>query len=672
MNKTLLTLLLGTTALVSSVSEKALATSIQHRDAGHFDGSPMGFMTMNSKSCVAFDAELIQRQVAEIVKAFESQNLINQALESEKKALDIFAARNEQIKNDELLARHLQSQYDAEFAQDLSLQEENLAPETNKETGLKVRTKDWGEKFKGVSDLFKQASDNRSELHELRERHMKKFAELQEDESSNYTALAKDVTSDTIAYVQKRVARLIEKMGPAPCEFSLFSLGSMPRSESGFYTDLEIGILMKHNTVKTRKYFTQLTQRLSDELFLLGEHPDVGGKGLRIDEADNAPMHMRWFARYASPQQARNLLSSALANRTYGERMQLPYEGSRIFLTTPEQMALYSDVNHDWGVEGKTQRETRNNIRKNRQMEQKRFKTELSKALRDPANKGRPRHEISEEVRHYVRDIVRLFNARELSGIKNTRELVRNITSIYGSDRIFNEYMKRRETILSRPVEAPHPLYTSVREHLAVNNFMGDITNALLNSKNPIVSGVIDSEIDLKREFYRFPEQMLTNLGFYFNLGEQNTYKIAGILGERGFFNEEVTEILQSWMNYATSLRLKQQAHARKQGFKIPTSQEEYDDGTEKLLKEVELQERVIRLYKISGLNPEQLKKEELKLTELRSALKTHKKHAPLNEDSILSKAELAKLERFLPKCQGIFTRCLAFIQGDKEAFSKA
>lgn len=61
MNKTLLTLLLGTTALVSSVSENAFAISIQHRDAGHFDGSPMGFMTMNSKSCVAFDAELIQR-----------------------------------------------------------------------------------------------------------------------------------------------------------------------------------------------------------------------------------------------------------------------------------------------------------------------------------------------------------------------------------------------------------------------------------------------------------------------------------------------------------------------------------------------------------------------------------------------------------------------------------
>ncbi|HBN21968.1 MAG TPA: hypothetical protein DD412_01870 [Holosporales bacterium] len=382
-------------------------------------------------------------------------------------------------------------------------------------------------------------------------------------------------------------------------------------------------------------------------------------------------MHMHWFARYASPQQARNLLSDALANRTYGEHMQLPYEGSRIFLTTPEQMALYSDANHNWGVEGKTQHETRKAIRKNRQAEQRRFKKELSKALRDPANKGRPRHEISEEVQHYVRDIVRPFNARELNGIKNTRELVRNIVSIYGSDRIFNEYMNRREKILSRSVEVPHSLYTSVREHLAVNNLMGDVTSALVNEKNPIVSGVIDSEIDLKREFYRFPEQLLTNLGFYFNLGEQRTYNIAGILGERGFFNEEVAETLQSWMNYATSLRLKQQAKARKQGFKIPTSQEEYDDGTEKLLKEVELQEKVIKLYKISRLSPEQLQKEEVKLTELRSKLETHKKHVPLHEDSILSEAELAKLELFLLKCQGIFTRCLAFVQGDKDAFSR-
>ncbi len=76
---------------------------------------------------------------------------------------------------------------------------------------------------------------------------------------------------------------------------------------------------------------------LADRFFLLGEHPDVGGKGLRIDEADNAPDHLRWYARYASPEQ--------IVTLEQGELGRGPQAGSRIFVATPQEFADLLDPN---------------------------------------------------------------------------------------------------------------------------------------------------------------------------------------------------------------------------------------------------------------------------------------------------------------------------------------
>ena len=102
----------------------------------------------------------------------------------------------------------------------------------------------------------------------------------------NYQIVA-NITQETLEYVNKRIEETIKKIGPASTKFSLFSMGSLTRSESGLYTDLEIGILVKEKNIEVFNYFKKFSQVLADRFFMLGEHPDVGGKGFRMDEENN-------------------------------------------------------------------------------------------------------------------------------------------------------------------------------------------------------------------------------------------------------------------------------------------------------------------------------------------------------------------------------------------------
>lgn len=545
---------------------------------------------------------------------------------------------------------------------------DNIALDTSKtadkpKTAKTVKTKDWGQKFEAVSSLFGQVSQDRSDLQDLRERHMETYRQIRDETNPDFAGLAKDITKDTIAYVKDRADRIIEEMGPAPCEFSIFSLGSMPRGESCFYTDLEIGILMKKNTVEARRYFTKFTQRLSDQLFLLGEHPDVGGKGLRIDEADNAPMHMRWFARWSDPSQARGIMANALQNRQHGERMLLPYEGSRIFLTTPAQMARYSDTSYDWAKPRFSREEQKN-------YERRLFKREFRKALKNPAYKGLSRTEIARDVSRWVKDKAQSFSNREINQIKNTASLLRNSMSIYGSDQLFESYTQKRDRILEKKATEDHELFSNLREELAVKKLLGDMKKILADDSHVFLTGKLTDDIDLKRQFYRFPEQLLTNLGFYFNVGVQNTQDIADALYEKGVFSKEMSTFLKSWMNYATGLRMKQQEAARKQGFAIPATMEEYNDKIEDLENDIQNQNKVIEFLKTTKLTPADLLKEQEKLAELETKLKTAKKQIPQKTDSILSPDELNKLQSILPDCQDMFQRVLLWLHGDQNAFN--
>ena len=195
--------------------------------------------------------------------------------------------------------------------------------------------------FDGLSQYFSNsANPDQAKIEAIRKKHYGLIAQERQKAKPNYNDVTKTITRDIKQLVQELINEEIRRLGPPPCEYTIITLGSMARQESGPITDLEIGFLMKEKTVETYQYFEKLSQNLSDRIFLLGEHPSVGGKGFRMDEADNAPRHLRFFARNATPTEVRKLMNQAMLNRDFDK---IPYEGSRPFLATPEEFAKYSD-----------------------------------------------------------------------------------------------------------------------------------------------------------------------------------------------------------------------------------------------------------------------------------------------------------------------------------------
>jgi len=538
----------------------------------------------------------------------------------------------------------------------------------NTHFGKAVKTRDWGDKFQSLNKVFGQAQNDRQELNEMRNKHIDLFKQMQDNGDEDYRSLTKIITQDTIAYINKRVQAIIQKLGPTPTRYSLFSLGSMPREESGFYTDLEIGILLEKNTPEAQKYFQKLIQLLSDQLFLLGEHPDVGGKGLRIDEADNAPFHMRWHFRHASPDNAREIFTDNLAKREIGKKLQVPYEGSRIFLTTPERFASYSDPDFD-----KNEKKKNSYLSRKKRSAYERYLTNkmYRKALTSDQYKGLSRKEIYQDVQRYVKDAVRPYSARERNLVKSTRTLVRNIMHLNGDESLFNRYLDKRERSLSKRVQSKSPLVKTERQNVAISKLTDDILKHIADDKSPIATGKLGDTIDLKRRFYRLPEQVLTDLGFYFDLGPklQNTQDIAMELVNRGFFSEEVGHAFKDWMSYATYLRLKEQANVRKQGFAIPTSTEEYQDQLGDLEKEMAALKRKQEAAALVHAPSSMLDEIEEQINNVVKDIKRLKKQEPLLPHSVISPEEKSRMEDFLQTCHGLFERTKDFLSGNWRAF---
>ena len=120
MKNTLLAFLLGATAISSSMTGEALASNNYHGGVAVQEAPLMTF----PKEVFTFNTtELMRKKISDIATGFEIQRNLNAFIENQRKALEDFAAKHKQIKNDELLARHLQSQYDAEFARSLAEQD---------------------------------------------------------------------------------------------------------------------------------------------------------------------------------------------------------------------------------------------------------------------------------------------------------------------------------------------------------------------------------------------------------------------------------------------------------------------------------------------------------------------------------------------------------------------
>lgn len=535
----------------------------------------------------------------------------------------------------------------------------------------RVLTKDWGPRFDKLSQLYGQASSDRSNLKNLRDKHIQLFSEEAAKPNPDYLGLTPGITTDMINYINTIIDETVHKMPPPPTRFEIFTLGSMARDESGFFTDLEIGILVAEKTPEAKKYFETFAQLLSDRFFLLGEHPDVGGKGLRIDEADNAPLHLKWFARFASAQQVDDLLSEALLKRKFDK---IPLEGSRLFIATPQEFAEYLNP---LALDDKTLREAKDLYRERiealfEQAWQEKVAT-LDLSQMSDAQRSSARAETRKLVRERFDGVLRPLSRKEYNTAKSLQTLVRNIRHLYGDESLFNEYIQAREVYLQGPPKKPNPHYNLTRrQEIVYTKDLDELSRPLSDSSSPL-HGTLGKSVDLKRQLYRFPEQVLTNRGFWYSLPVQNTSSILHELVSRGLFNAAFAEKLRNTLNFITGLRLKEQAILRKQGFAIPATPEEWQDNKDELEESIKSLTNLKNSYLEFKLPQEDIDKVQNKISTAESQLRSLEKMKPLEIDSILTTEEIAELNStHLPVLNELYQRNIAFLKGDPAAFTRA
>lgn len=528
---------------------------------------------------------------------------------------------------------------------------------------IKAKTRNWGKKFDAVKQLFGRIQKDRSDLNALREKHIARYNQEKTKPLPQYSALMKDITNDTIVYINSLVSDTLKKLGPAPTRFCIFSLGSLARQESGFFTDLEIGIILDKKTTQAVAFFKKFAQELADRIFLLGEHPDVGGKGMRLDEADNSPIHNKFFARYASPSQIKSLLREAIERRAFEN---IPTEGSRLFITTPEELASHLNAHYlDILVSGA--------YKKYANLEGKKlFDSELAKALKNPAYKGMSRHDILSKVDSLVQEMTQPYSARERRVSDSIANLSRNITCLYGDKSLFNRYKSSREAFLNGVSRYQNPNYTTRRQEIAYCKMREDISRYLQKAdKSSVVQGKLQKEIDIKRELYRFTEQLLTNLGFWYNVQVQNTLAIARALAEKGVISASLSNRLVDLMNFCMGMRLRKQEKMRRQTWAVPVTLEEFQDQEKKLTQELaNLRISRTMLTRSHGSRSE-LDALDHKILKADGALRDLQKMRLMSPDSILGPKEIEALNgKYLPFLKQLFETEQSFLEGNKQAFA--
>lgn len=495
--------------------------------------------------------------------------------------------------------------------------------------------------FTHLANYFnKNQNLDRQQLDNVRNKHFAAINTESQKATPNYVRLAKNITQDTKNYINKLIAEEVKRLGPPPCDFSVVTLGSMARKESGPLTDLEAAILMKEKSIRNYQYFYELSQNLSDRLFLLGEHPDIGGKGLRMDEADNAPPHLRFFARNATPEQVQNLLNEAIRNR---EWQKIPYEGSRPFLTTPEEFASYSQANF-------TQDKHALAVKK-----QEQYVIELNKALNDPKNAKRAQtaqglKEIKNEVNFWLNQMYRPFNARELNTANDAgKKLGRNMGLLYGNQALYNNFIKMRENEFQKKEKNGKTL----RQNIAKSKMTDDVSDMIAKGKSIYVTGKLGKTLDIKRELYRFTEQFVTNLGFYHQCKNQNTFDIVHELKNKGILSPALATKMADFIQFTSGLRLKEQAVIKRQGFAAYFDQAEFDEDKEDFENQIKQLKSSIDYAEKAKQAPETIAAKKRDLVKLESKYEHMLDMAP---GKIFSASDVETLkQKYIPIATEIF-----------------
>ncbi|WP_010302867.1 DUF294 nucleotidyltransferase-like domain-containing protein [Candidatus Odyssella thessalonicensis] len=535
--------------------------------------------------------------------------------------------------------------------------EEKATGESQVSKPIQVKTRDWGTKYNAVAAVYGQVQQDRASLKALRGANIARLQEVSAQDNPNYSELMQTITEQTKDYIRTILAEEVAKLGAAPCQFSVMSMGSMAREESGFFTDLEIAFLLEKNSPEAQRYFSKLSQRLADRIYLLGEHPSVGGKGLRVDEADNSPIHLTFANRYADPTQVKERLMSAIKNREFNK---IPVEGDRLMIASVEEFARYSSPFYIDELKNQNRQELR-------ELRRKLTRKIFFKNLYNRANRHLSKKEIYENAVRWVDQMVRPYTGKEQKHIEDLSSLTRNTVHLFGDKAVYNTYLQKREAILADSPKNHRSMVENRRQEIARDKILDDLKKYEADVDGFLAQNKVGEKIDLKRQFYRLPEQILTNLSFYYNSPTQNTLGIASFLEQKGIMGQELAQDVQDLMNFSMGLRLKKQSRLGKQGYAIYLDQEAFEKDLKKLTTELNGLEKVKNLLIKAGEDASAIEKVDNKMIELRHKIDEHNKVAP---GLIIDEQDIQLMnEKYIPILQRLYHACIEWVSGKLNAF---
>lgn len=514
--------------------------------------------------------------------------------------------------------------------------------------------------YTGVLDLVKSPYDNLTKLFkgnndkrfidQQRQQHFNLIKTESAKENPDFNDVTKKITLNTKSYLSRIIAEEVKKLGKPPTRFTVATFGSAARSETGPITDVEVAFLLEEKSVAAYQYFYQLAQNVSDRFFLLGEHPDIGGKGLRMDEANNGPVHYRFFARNATREQAKALMNDAIKDREFEK---IPYEGSRPFIATAEEFADYTKPGYS------------QDPLKLKKLKDDAYHQAWQAAQKNPQYKAKMsteagRQAVGKEIQYWVDQMYRPFNQRELKIAQEAgTSLARNVALLYGDENIFKQYVARRDAIYNQK----NSQGVKNRHSIAKSKMVEDIKNILQKNKGIYLTGELGKTLDIKRELYRFPEQFLTNLGLYHECKTQNTIDIAKELMGRGILSTDFGNKLIDFMQFATGLKLKEQSLLKRQGFAAYFDAAEFEEDKRDIEKEIKGVESAMAFLKSIG-NTKMLQTKERELVRLKTKYDHLLEMAP---GKIYSAQDIKQLKAKLPFAKEIFTQATAWVGGEEK-----
>lgn len=530
-----------------------------------------------------------------------------------------------------------------------------------------------------LNKFFKQHEATRQKLLDMRDAQIRDFFAEGEKESPNYFALAERVTDETKQFVVGLMQEATEQLPFFDQDNMAFvAAGSLARRDSGFYTDIEGFLLQPEDKPINQHNGKMWAQFVSDLLFGLQEHPDIGVFGLRLDEADSSPFHHRFFARNYTPGQAlcsvvkslggtKTVLSGkslgALDKRFY-ERY-YPFEGTWANLTTPDKLVQYllafekgivpfvTESFPETPAGGWTPQNPEPSWPLWVAHEGLLNRAEINSAtIKSRLATGECAKELNDYEKSTLADAVeKRMLATELSVLGKGPYNLRHQTLMTGSEGLYNYFLSKKAEILTK--ERSEELVKKMTAYL-LDSIRNTEESALVT-----LDGVLPPAIDIKRTFFRLFEQFATNMGLRNMTDKTGQVENLDALLAMGILGNDFYTRLKDEMNFLTGVRLHQLAVFGAQLVKTYTSQERYDQENAKFIAQLEKMEKDLANAKTRGtLTP----KMQANYVDMKRRVEAMKKLNPSNDVAILTEKQIERLKsKTLPLMNELYKRWVAY-----------